>query len=211
MPPAKGDNRSWANVCAFFAASPSAPTIRSCNVSTSDGSTTFGSICTPSTSPLPLEVTLTRPPPASPCTSVTASSCCAASSFCCICCAWANSADMSGGPPGPPGPPGSPGPPGPPGCMNTPLTSCGVVSTWLRLGFSWRSDACETPSVVGGSLPWPRARTSSLACRRRGHQLAGGDRHGAHRPVVLGSDLPHSRHVRVHHLYPHPNRLPTPR
>ena len=107
------------------AASAIAPTMRSCSVSTSSGSTTFGSIDTPTTSPLPFIVTCTRPPPAWPCTSALASCSWASISFCCTCCACARSADMSGWPPG---------------CMTVPLRDSGLdlvsLARMRRFGLS---------------------------------------------------------------------------
>ena len=44
MPPASGPSCCWARAATCFEASPSAPTIKSCSVSMSSGSTTLGSI-----------------------------------------------------------------------------------------------------------------------------------------------------------------------
>ena len=144
MPPASGPSCCCARDATCLVASPSAPTSRSCNVSTSSGSTTLGSIFTATTSPLPLTVTSTRPPPALPWTSELMSRSWAAISCCCICCAWASNADMSGWPPG---------------CMTVPL----------RLGIDLVSPAScgrvRVPSVDGAGLTWRRAHTSSPACR----------------------------------------------
>src|SRR6185312_8592867 len=107
IPPASGPSLSCARMVTCLDASAMAPTMRSCSVSTSEGSTTFGSIETATTSPLPFMVTCTSPPPAWPWTSAPASASCASINCCCTCCACARSADISGWPP--------------PGCMTGPL------------------------------------------------------------------------------------------
>ena len=61
-------------VCAFSLAACTAATTRSARVSVSSGSTAFGSMARARSSPEPVTVALTRPPPAWPSTSVAASS-----------------------------------------------------------------------------------------------------------------------------------------
>src|SRR5699024_4711797 len=69
-PWARGPRRVSASSWPLVWASPNAPTMRSWRVSTSSGSTTWGSTLTPVTSPVPRMVTVTRPAPACPSTSV---------------------------------------------------------------------------------------------------------------------------------------------
>src|SRR3984893_6007319 len=152
-----------------------APTIKSCRVSMSAGSTTLGSICTPTTSPLPLTTTFTRPPPASPCTSALASCCWASSNFCCICCAWASSADIS-----------------PPGCMTIPS----------HLGLELVSPVgvrrFETPSVDRVTLPLRRGPTSEQACRNQIGDRCDGCRLGGDHADGDRGPVQHRRHGRLH-------------
>src|SRR4051794_19421455 len=95
-PPASGPMVVAASSSAARLASCRAATTRSCSVSRSSGSTAAGAMVTAVTSPLPVMVTDTRPPPAVPVTSVRASCSCAATSCCCICCACWSSCAMSG-------------------------------------------------------------------------------------------------------------------
>src|SRR3954451_7344977 len=73
-PPVNGPIRSCASSPAARAASRTAATTRSWSVSTSSGSTAFGSMVSDTSSAEPVMVAVTSPPPALPVTSVSASS-----------------------------------------------------------------------------------------------------------------------------------------
>src|SRR3954470_5440900 len=82
-------------VCTARRAALVAATIRSSSIATSFGSTTFLSICTRVTSPAPLAVTITIPPPAVPWTSRLESSSCVRRSCSWMACACWKSASIS--------------------------------------------------------------------------------------------------------------------
>src|ERR1700730_14523234 len=82
-----GPDCSSASAFTLARAALTAERIRSSSIGTSDLSTTLGSICTRKSSPRPLAVTLTIPPPASPLTCFCASASCALRSWSEICCA----------------------------------------------------------------------------------------------------------------------------
>ena len=80
MPPVSGPMVCAASSSAARLASRTAATTRSCSVSMSSGSTALGSMTSAVSSPAPVSVARTRPPPAVPSTVAAASSSCAAAS-----------------------------------------------------------------------------------------------------------------------------------